>query len=327
MPTRPNLVLITTGGTIAGRATAPDQTTGYEAGALDAADLLGAIPGHDALARIDVSPLLAIDSKDMTPVHWLQMARAVAAHLARPDCDGVVLTHGTDTLEETAWFLHLVLPPGKPVVITGAMRPASALSADGPMNLYQALRVAVSPESHGKGVLVVMNDQIFAGAEVTKTDTHALDAITAPVTGALGAAAPVRYWRKPDLTSAGMVPIHTLAALTELPRVDILYVAAGSDPDLLMGAGERQAGGVVLALPGDGSLPAAWHGAAREATASGVRVVRASRTGRGFVSSETGSDETPALLASGKLSPTKARIGLMLELCTGASALLAHLAG
>ncbi|MCB1961249.1 MAG: asparaginase, partial [Rhodocyclaceae bacterium] len=131
MPALPRLTLISTGGTIAGRAGDGADTTAYQAGALDPASLLAALPEAAAYATLDTHALLAIDSKDMTPAHWLTIARAIAGRLAQPDCDGVVLTHGTDTLEETAWFLHLVLPPGKPVVLTAAMRPASALSADG----------------------------------------------------------------------------------------------------------------------------------------------------------------------------------------------------
>ena len=312
MATLPRLTLIGTGGTIAGAAPAAADTTAYRAGALDPAALLAAVPGAAAHATLDLLALLAIDSKDMSPSHWLSIARAVATRLAQPDCDGVVITHGTDTLEETAWFLHLVLPPGKPVVLTAAMRPASALSADGPMNLLQAIAVAASPAAHGKGVLVVLNDTIFAGADIVKTHTRALDAIRAPERGPLGTVLPVRFHTAPAHDSAGAVPLDTLAGRDALPRVDILYVAAGSDPDLLATAAARGTAGVVLALPGNGSLPEAWRAAADAATAAGVRVLRASRVAAGAVSEEAG-----ALPASGERGPAKARIALMLALATG----------
>jgi L-asparaginase len=327
MPERPRLVLLSTGGTIAGHGASPTDTTGYQAGAITADALLAEVTGHEGLASIAVAPLLSIDSKDMTPRHWLLLARTIAAHRARSDCDAVVVTHGTDTLEETAWFLHLVLPPGKPVVLTAAMRPASALSPDGPMNLYQAIAVAANPEAYGQGVLVVMNDQIFAGAEIAKTHTSALDAVRAPGLGPIGSACPVRFVRRPSLDTAGIVPEGALDHQDDLPRVDILYVAAGSEPDLLLGAGERQAAGVVLALPGNGSLPVAWHEAALQARSAGVRVVRASRVAQGAVAPMCSAAPELQIDASGRLSPPKARIALMLALATGASALMGHLAG
>ncbi|MBT0963510.1 asparaginase [Denitromonas iodatirespirans] len=315
----PRLTLLSTGGTIAGRAASAADTTGYTAGALDPAALIAAVPGLDTLAMLSCEAVFAIDSKDMTPARWLTLLRTVRQHLARADCDGVVITHGTDTLEETAFFLHLCLPPGKPVVLTAAMRPATALSADGPMNLYQAVAVAADPAAHGKGVLVVMNDTIFAGATVVKRHTGALDAITAPDVGPLGHALPVRFVATPVDDTAGRVPADALAALDDLPRVDILHVAAGSDPDLLAGAADRHCAGVVLALPGNGSLPAAWVDAARQAQAAGVRVLRASRTPAGAVS--PAADADAALPGSGRLNPVKARIALMLEQATGIACL------
>lgn len=325
MADRPRLVLISTGGTIAGRAASAADTTGYQAGAVDAEALLAAIPGHEHLASVAVSPLMAIDSKDMTPRHWLLLARAITTHLARADCDGVVVTHGTDTLEETAWLLHLLIPPGKPVVLTAAMRPATALSADGPMNLYQAIAVASHPEAHDQGILVVLNDRIFAGAEIVKTHTSGIDAIAAPDTGPIGCANPVHFLRCPNLDTAGIVPESALIEVDDLPRVDILYAAAGSAADLLAEAGHRQAAGVVLALPGNGSLPDTWRVAADAARQAGVRVIRASRVASGFVSPMSTDAPEPPIGGSGWLNPAKARIALMLELATGAAALMAHL--
>jgi len=324
MPQRPRLVLISTGGTIAGQAGSPNETTGYQAGALDPDALLAAVPGHEAVASVTVTALMAIDSKDMTPQHWLVLARAIAAHLAQPECDGVVVTHGTDTLEETAWLLHLLTPPGKPVVLTAAMRPATALSADGPMNLYQALRVAACPDAWHKGVLVVMNDRILAAQDIAKHHTLSLDAISAGEAGALGNAVTLRFDKSPDLRHAGVVGIDALSAGAAFPRVDILYVAAGSDPEALRDSHHGKVPGLVLALPGNGSLPETWADAARVATSHGVKIVRASRVPFGPVTPDPKNDSctTPA----GNLNPVKARITLMLELATGIPGLFERIA-
>ncbi len=312
--TPPRLSLLTTGGTIAGQAASATDTTGYTAGALDPAVLVAAVPGLGDLAQLDCEALFSIDSKDMCPAHWLTLLARVQHHLARADCDGVVITHGTDTLEETAWFLHLCLPPGKPVVLTAAMRPASALSADGPMNLYQAVAVAAHTSSVNKGALVVVNGLIFAAADIIKTDTEALDAIAAPARGPLGAAQPVQFYHPPALAQAGCVPIDALTGQTDLPRVDILYVAAGSDPDLLDAAIARGAQGIVLALPGNGSLPASWQQAVLTAQGKGIPVLRSTRVAHGRVAHSADAAQPPA---SGELNPAKARIALMLALAAG----------
>ncbi|TVO68047.1 asparaginase [Denitromonas ohlonensis] len=322
MSTTPRLTLITTGGTIAGQAASAADTTGYTAGALDPSALIAAVPGLTDLAQLRADALFSIDSKDMSPAHWLTLLARVRHHLAQAECDGVVITHGTDTLEETAFFLHLTTPPGKPIVLTAAMRPASALSADGPMNLYQAVAVAAHASSANQGVLVVVNGHIFAAADIVKTDTQALDAIAAPARGPLGAAQPVQFYHPAALTQAGCVSADALAGQTGLPRVDILYVAAGCDPDLLTAAIERGAQGIVLALPGNGSLPVNWARAALAAQTLGVAVIRSTRVAHGRVA-HAADAAVPA--ASGALNPAKARIALMLALAIGTPELSARL--
>ena len=313
--------LLTTGGTIAGvGANAGDAST-YSAGCLNADGLLSALEAQrDRLPEIEARELFSIDSKDMTPAHWITLARAVVTARERADIKGVVITHGTDTLEETAWFLQLVCPPGKPIVLTAAMRPATALSADGPMNLYQAIRVANLATAAKRGVLVVMNDHILSASDVAKTHARALSAIEAPGFGPVGNAADLTFHRSLPLSGAGIVELSRLGE--SLPPVEILYVAAGSDPSLLSGTCARGCAGVVLALPGNGSLPDRWRDAALEAMAQGLRVIRASRTGRGTVSLNPAS----ALPASGVLNPLQTRIALMLELATGQNGLVARLA-
>lgn len=323
MTNLPRITLLSTGGTIAGAAPRATDTTGYRAGAIDAAGLLAAVPGAEALAAIDVDPLLAIDSKDMTPSHWLILAQRLSEHLARDDCDGVVVTHGTDTLQETAFFLDCVLQAGKPVVLTAAMRPATALSADGPMNLYQAIAVAAHPSARHRGVLVVVNDGIFAARDVAKTHTRALQAIASPERGPIGSAMPVHFFGAPSTSTAGVVPLAGLGG-APLPRVDILYAAAGSPPDLLASAAQRGAAGVVLALPGHGSLPDYWYDAVRAAQKAGVVVVRSTHVARGPVDDRVIDDIT--LHGSGTLGPLKARIALMLALAVGKPQLFVTLA-
>lgn len=314
MTTLPRITLLSTGGTIAGAAPHAYDTTGYRAGAIGAADLLAAVPGAQALADLDVDPLLAIDSKDMTPAHWLTLAQRLSEHLARDDCDGIVVTHGTDTLQETAFFLHCVLLPGKPVVLTAAMRPATALSADGPMNLYEAIAVAAHPAAGDRGVLVVTNDSIFAARDVAKTHTRALEAIAASERGPVGSAMPVHFYGAPAADSAGIVPLAPLDAAA-LPRIDILFVGAGSSPDLLASAAERGAVGVILALPGHGSLPDYWTDAVRTAQSSGIVVIRSTHVARGPVGDAVIDGIT--LQGSGTLGPLRARIALMLTLASG----------
>lgn len=317
-----SITLITTGGTIAGYSADACDTAHYTAGTLPASELLAALGRPEGLPPIHTEALLCLDSKDMTPGHWRTMAQAVEAARSHEACDGVVLTHGTDTLEETAWFLHLVCPPGKPIVLTAAMRPATALSADGPMNLYQALRVAALPQSHRKGVLVVMNDQIFSATDVAKTHTRATEAIGAPNFGPVGDAIELVFHRAVSSDSAGLVPLERIARRAPLPVVEILYVGAGSNPAALADAMKRQCAGVVLALPGNGSLPDSWRDTALEAVAAGVRIVRASRTGRGAVSSHA----TSVLPGSGVLNPLQARIALLLDIASEIEGLFGRLA-
>jgi L-asparaginase len=182
----PRIVVVGTGGTIAGAAASAAQTTGYQAGALPVSHLLQAVPALGAIARVDGEQLASIDSKDMSVELWVELSRHLDSLLANDTVDGIVVTHGTDTLEETAYFLHLTLKSAKPVVLTAAMRPATALSADGPMNLLNAVTVAAAPASSGRGVLVAFANRIHSARDVTKTSTFSVDAFESPETGPLG---------------------------------------------------------------------------------------------------------------------------------------------
>lgn len=292
--------LIATGGTIAGEADPESGGARYRAGVRPVGALLDAVPGLAPFA-LSAEQVLALDSKDMTPEDWLTVLAAVRRALANPAVDGTVILHGTDTLEETAYFLQLTLPAGKPVVLTGAMRPADHPAADGPANLRAALRLAASPEACDKGVLVVMNGQIFGARGVVKARSTGLDAFESP-----------EPWQsaRPDGRFAGL-------QVAELPRVDILPGYAGAPADLIDASVAAGARGLVLALAGNGSVPAAWLPALRAARRQGVAIVRGSRAA-GPVEADANADDTgEGWLTAGDQPPPKARIALMLGLASG----------
>lgn len=309
----PRLVLLATGGTIAGRADLPTDTIGYTSGQLDIQALIAQTPGINRLADLQWEQFCQIGSEDMTDDLWISLGQRVAALLQRHDVDGVVILHGTDTLEETAYFLHLTIHSTKPVVLTGAMRPATALSADGPMNLYQAVQVAAAHDSANKGVLVVMENDIWDARSVTKYSTHAPSAFAGPQSGRIGFihGSQVRYTHLP-------IRLHTtqsvfdVNAFSRLPPVCILYQYAGSE-DAFLAQACRDYEGVVLACVGNGSLNASMRNALRSLP-QGTIVVRSSRSILGSVAhEEEARDQSTHTIAAGDLSPQKARI--LLQLC------------
>jgi len=182
----PNVLILATGGTIAGSGSTSTTTVGYKAATVPVQALIDAVPELKKVAIVRGEQVFQIASQNMTNDNWLKLAKRVNELLQQPDVDGIVVTHGTDTLEETAYFLNLVTKSDKPVVIVGAMRPSTALSADGPINLYNAVLVAGSKEAVGKGVLVCLNDQINSARDVTKTNTSTADTFKSPELGVLG---------------------------------------------------------------------------------------------------------------------------------------------
>lgn len=310
------IVILATGGTIAGAAPDPRQTSGYRAGALPIESLLAALPDLDGLATVTGEQLFAIDSKDIDDGHWLILARRIAALAADPQVDGIVVTHGTDTLEETAYFLNLVLPTDKPVVLVGAMRPATALSADGPMNLYAALRTAAADAARGQGVLVVMNDQISAAREVTKR--HAGNVATFGAgdfgfLGEVGGEGPV-FYRSPTRAHTRAAAFD-IAGLDRLPAVEIVYGHAGMSPLFVEAAIAAKVAGIVYAGTGAGTIHRAVLPALEAARAAGMAVVRASRTGAGRVAPGGALDDAGlGFVAADTLNPQKARTLLRLGL-------------
>ena len=279
----PHVVVVAMGGTIAGSAATTTDTTGYRAGTTGVEAMLARVPEALAHARVTGEQHAQMDSSDLTDDIMLGVARRVAALLESPDVDGVVVTHGTDTLEETAYFLHLVLSSTKPVVVVGAMRPASALSADGPMNFFAAVAVAASPAAAGKGVLVVMNDEIHTARDVTKSASLNVDAFNSPY-GALGVVVGGRplFYRavtRPHTTATEF----DLAAITTLPRAGVIYAHSGLDDSLaaLVEAGRYDV--IVHAGFGNGTVPGRIIDPLESARIAGTVLVRATRTGSGHV--------------------------------------------
>ncbi|HEY2024256.1 asparaginase [Paraburkholderia sp.] len=320
----PRIAVLATGGTIAGAAADVTNTSGYQAGVVGVDQLLSAVPALSTVARIAPEQIASIDSKDMALPLWTTVAQRVNTLLAADDVDGVVITHGTDTLEETAYLLHLTVKSDKPVVLTAAMRPASALSADGPLNLLNAVTVAAHAAARGQGVLVAFNNRIHSARDVVKTSTYAVDAFQSPEIGALGWVQDGRV----DIQRA-VVRAHTLTSEfsigTAWPAVEIVASYAGVSRvavDALVAAGVR---GIVVAGTGNGSIHQALQQALAEAASRGVAVVRSSRVGSGHVMRNgAAADDALGFVSAGALNPYKTRVLLMLALAagvTGAAAL------
>lgn len=319
----PRVIVLATGGTIAGRAD-PRSNSGYNAGGVSGAQLIAGVPGLDRLAALSVEQIADVGSQDISEAIWLALAARIRRIIERDAAEGVVITHGTDTLEETAFFLYNVLSGDKPVVLTGAMRPGDAPDADGPANLRAAVQVAASPLSRGRGVLVVMGDAIHDPRWVVKTHTTTVPAFESPEAGPVGAvepaadAAAIRYCapvpvvRRPPLAQPQTTP---------LPRMTIVYAHAGMDAALVDHAVRDGARGIVLAGLGNGNAPRAVLAALAHAVRQGVTVVRASRVPAGRVSRNVEiDDDANGFIAAGSLNPPKARVLLALLLVSGVTA-------
>jgi L-asparaginase len=325
-PEARRIVVLGTGGTIAGAAASATDNVGYVAAQRSVQSLLAAVP---ALSRwpLEAEQVAQLDSKDMTHATWAALARRCATHLARPEVAGLVVTHGTDTLEETAWLLHRVLGAGtglrKPVVLTAAMRPATSLQADGPQNLLDAVTVAAHPGA--RGVVLAMAGQVWAGAEVRKVHTWRLEAFAAGDAGPLallreGRVLPLRDWPHGPSSAAGWPEPPGPQALPETdanwPGVEIVASHAGAGPRAVQGLCAAGVQGLVVATTGNGSVHAALEAALREAAARGVPVLRASRCAAGGIieGSDASGQGAGALPAAAALTPAQARVELMLQL-------------
>lgn len=311
----PNVKILATGGTIAGSAASSTQMTGYKAGALGIDVLIQAVPQMKEYANVSGEQICKIDSKDMTNDIWLKLSNRVNELLADDTVDGVVITHGTDTLEETAYFLNLTVKSNKPVVLVGAMRPATAISADGPVNLLNAVRVAASKVAVNKGVLVAMNDEINGARDVTKTNTTRVSTFKAPELGYLGYinnGEPVFYRESTRKHTASTE--FDVKNLRVLPYVKVIYGHADDDGVFIDAAVRAGVQGIIYAGTGNGSVHKNAEAALARATAKGIVVIRSSRVGNGTVIDAEQSYLDAHFLNGDSLSPQKARVLLSLAL-------------
>ncbi len=309
----PTIALLATGGTIAGSG-ASASLGSYKSGELGIKELLKAIPSLNRLARILGEQISNIGSQDMTEEVWFKLAKRTQELLDDSRIQGVVITHGTDTLEESAYFLNLVLRSTKPIVLVGAMRNASSLSTDGALNLYNALSVALNEKSANKGVLVVMDDNIFSAREAIKTHTTHTSTFKALNSGAIGSVyyGKTRYYMQPLRKHTTESEFSLSQLKTPLPKVDIIYTHAGMTPDLFHASLNSHAKGVVIAGVGNGNVSAGFLKAMQEASEMGVVIVRSSRVGSGEITS--GEIDDRAFITSDNLNPQKARVLLQLAL-------------
>ena len=310
----PKVYILATGGTIAGSGSSATKSN-YSAGQVAIGTLLDAVPAIKDVADVEGEQVVNIGSQDMSDEVWLVLAKRVNELLAREDVNGVVITHGTDTMEETAFFLSLVVKSDKPVVLVGAMRPSTAISADGPANLYNAVVTAASKASLDRGVLVCMNGKVFAAADVTKTNTTSVETFQAPNSGPLGYVhnGEVRYFH-PAAKSAD-APYFNIAGITSLPKVGIAYGYSNVEADVVKMMIKEHYKGIVYAGVGNGNIHKNVFPELEKARKEGILVVRSSRVPTGATTLDAEVDDNKyEFVASWGLNPQKARILLMLAL-------------
>jgi L-asparaginase len=311
----PTVVVLATGGTIAGAAES-DVQAGYKSGQVGVDQLLAAVPQAKKLAVLRGEQISNIGSQDMNDEVWLKLARRINELTAMPDVDGVVITHGTDTIEETGYFLNLVVKSKKPVVLTAAMRPSTALSADGPLNFFNAVAVAANKEAVGRGVLVVVNDWIHGASSLTKTSTTAVQTFMSPLWGLIGTVAygNAEFYRGPVGRNTATSEF-SLDKVTTLPRVDIIMAHENMDGAIIDAAVAAGAKGIVIAGVGNGNMTQAALDALAAQAKKGIICVRSSRVTTGRVGRNVEvDDEKLGLVASLGLNPQKSRVLLRLAL-------------
>ncbi|HET7451526.1 MAG TPA: type II asparaginase, partial [Thermoanaerobaculia bacterium] len=300
---------------IAGSASS-GTSAGYQSGAVGVDVLIQAVPQMKDIANVTGEQIASIGSQDMNDAVWLKLAKRVNEILARPDVAGVAITHGTDTMEETSYFLNLVVNSDKPVVLTGSMRPSTAMSADGPLNIYNAVAIAADPMARGRGVLVTLDDDIHSGHDIFKTHSTDVGTMASGEAGLVGVTlfGKNTWYRIPSC-------VHTLRSafrvegVDALPRVDIIYAHANMSPDVISSAVANGAKGLVIAGVGDGNMTSPAVDAVKAAIAKGVVVVRSTRTNGGIIRRNIELDDDKlGTVASIELNPGKARVLLQLAL-------------
>ncbi len=310
-----NIVVIGTGGTIGGVG---DSAVGikYSAAKVGIDKVIKNIPGIDKIANVQVEQLMQVGSENMTDKTWLTIAEKVNKELSKRSVDGVIIAHGTDTIEETAYFLNLTVKSKKPVVIVGSMRPSTSLSGDGALNLYNAISVAASDSAYDKGVLVMLNDEIHAARDVSKTNTTNTSAFKSLNSGAIGSViyGDVRFYYSPLRTHTDKTIFH-VKKLDTLPKVEIIYAYAGFDPAIVDFLIESDVKGIVVAGVGDGNINRDTVKKLADAAKKGIVVVRSAHLGAGIVEQDIEiNDSELGFVVADNLNPKKARILTMLAL-------------
>lgn len=312
----PRVIVLATGGTISGTADAR-SAIGYNSGERTGQQLIKDVPGIEKFATISAEQISNIGSQDMNDKVWFQLAKRINEIFDRGEADGVVITHGTDTMEETAFFLKNVIHSTKPVVLVGSMRPGGVTSADGPNNLLEAVEVAASPQSQGRGVMVVMNDTIHDPRWITKTNTTSLQTFLSPNAGPIGYVDPASIRFVAPVLAARKLP-YTLPVDGQLPRVEVVFAHSNMDATQIDHAIADKAKGIVIAGVGDGDVSNSAMLAMQRAAKMGVVVVRSSRVGSGFVNRNVEvDDDKSGFVASLDLNPEKARLLTQLLIANG----------
>lgn len=313
--TKPNILILATGGTIAGAAASGVQS-GYTSGQVTIDAMVNAVPDVLKVATVKGEQISNVGSQDMSFDIMLKIAKRINELANSNAVDGFVITHGTDTMEETAYFLNLVTKTDKPVVLVGSMRPSTAVSADGPLNLYDAIAVAADPNAKGRGVLLVMNDWIHSAQTLTKVSTTAVQTFMSPLRGLIGVTSygVNDFYRYPD-QKFGTKSEFSVDGVTALPRVDIIYADVDMPASLIDASVTQGAKGIVIAGVGNGNMPKAALEACARASKKGVIVVRSTRVATGTVGRNVEcNDDELGLVASYNLNPQKSRILLSVAL-------------
>ncbi|MDZ5457646.1 type II asparaginase [Azohydromonas lata] len=307
---KPQVMILATGGTIAGAGASAANSATYQAAKVPVDKLIAGIPEIAKLADVRGEQVFQIASESFTDEHLLTLGRRVAALAKQDNVDAIVITHGTDTLEETAFFLNLVVPTDKPVVLVGSMRPGTALSADGALNLYNAVATASDRASRGKGVLVVMNDEIFSGRDVAKTINIRTEAFKSPW-GSLGMVVEGKtYWFRAPVKRHTVNSEFNIDSVKSLPSVGIAYGSGNATDVAYKALAANGAKAIIHAGTGNGSVSAQVVPALRELRQQGVQIIRSARvTGGGFVLRNAEQpDDQYDWVVSHDLNPQKARI-------------------
>lgn len=309
---KPQVTILATGGTIAGSSASKTDTTDYKAGSVGIDTLIAAVPEMAQVAEVKGEQISNTISGDVNDQVLLTLSKRVNQLLNQQGQQGVVITHGTDTLEETAFFLDLTVNNKQPVVMVGSMRPATAISADGPMNLLEAVTLATNKQAANRGTLVVLNDRISSAFYTSKTNSTTLDTFKATESGYLG----LFVSGQPKFYYTAAQPIDKaffdVSKLTSLPKVEILYSYQAQDTAMLDAALKNGAKGIIIAGNGNGNVSSNMEAAIGELHKQGIPVVMSTRTGTGYVSTKS------FAIGSGFLNPQKSRVLLQLALASGA---------